>query len=80
MSRCCICQRRIAGTAWVCRSCRERWSLPKSISEWPRWARACKAYEQRQRADDILDCLMLAGDDNCAADILLYGEIVEGIG
>ena len=50
--RCCICEKPLAGTDWVCTDCAAQWALDRPFSEWPRWAKLLKKHEQRER-DEI---------------------------
>lgn len=46
---CCVCGRRLRGSAWVCMPCERRYGLPKNFADWPEWAKALKCSEQQER-------------------------------
>ena len=52
MYNCCLCGEPVEGTGyWVCRRCRKAHNLPKSITDWPEWARAMRREEKRERGE-----------------------------
>lgn len=49
MANCCICDRSLRGSAWVCVPCERRYRLPADFVKWPDWAKALADSEQRER-------------------------------
>jgi len=53
--RCAICQEYMLGTSWVCAKCRLEFKLTQSQKQWPLWAKAAVAEENRQRRKAKID-------------------------
>ncbi len=50
MNHCCICDKRIIGTSWICSECAKRYKLiGKKFSEWPSWVKALHDFEWKER-------------------------------
>lgn len=75
VNHCCVCGRHIHGTSWTCSACRERHDLDKPLTEWPDWARYCKAWEARERRRDEREATsVLLMCDSHEAQRRAYGE------
>jgi len=48
-SRCCVCEKPIADSFWVCADCGCNFRLAGSWAAWPDWARELRNAEQRRR-------------------------------
>lgn len=46
---CCICGKRLTGTAWACRACIATYGLQSPYIQWPDWVKALANVEQSER-------------------------------
>ena len=48
-AHCCVCDKRLTGTAWLCGDCYKEYAPGKSVRGWPAWLRRAKQEEQNRR-------------------------------
>lgn len=49
MPHCCICDRPLSTSAWVCLRCEREHGLGLPLTKWPEWAAYLRTEEQRRR-------------------------------
>jgi len=75
-AQCCICERNLDGTDWLCHECAEKYELNGSLTQWPEWARFMKQQEENRRYTERRDLRQMVSIEECAeAEILVYGEV-----
>ena len=87
MHHCCICDKGLDGTDWVCHDCAREWGLMVPFSLWPEWAKVLKQSEQEERRhqrewhhqgneeeDEEEDRIVILASESPYVDQLFYGE------
>ena len=78
-AECCACGRAIDERHWFCELCERAYNLPRSLAEWPAWAKYLKADEAKRRRRarhevQVIPVSLLTRAERMGVDRLFYGE------
>jgi len=74
-NRCCICDKALTGTSWVCHTCAATYGLEVPYRQWPDWARALVSFENRERRYQRTIGAITVSYEEAGVENLVYGEM-----